>query len=245
VALPDTATAAPQPREVQEPLLTPEELQALFPSDLPTSLPAGFASGVEEFFTRLEREADGADEAGAADPDPAADDALAPARPGAYRAAVEVTACYALLLPVELVFSGRIGSFGVHPHPYWLVVLALAAARGLRVGLAAAALGAAFHVVGFVHARQVSDPSLLLAWPVVREPALFVLGALLVGSLRDDLARRYERLWQAYRARRERTGPGAPPPDAADAVGPGREPEAARRSRRWRLRGGRLRRLVR
>ncbi len=255
--------APPRPRDVQERLLNNDELQALMPTELPTGLPQGFASGVTEFFDLLERVADGSssthqavaresdgplaapshpasdrsnrkadrsasvaapiEPARAADPSvrdgaaqslpaptaneaPATNERLAalpmvaelapPEQNRTTAAAVEIGALYATIVCLEMVFSGRVGSFGVHPHPYWLVVLPMAAARGLWAGLAAAALGGSLFAIGVVHGLRIDDPRRLFDLQLMLEPILFAFAAFFVGQFRDDLLLRYKKLWR-------------------------------------------------
>ncbi|MEZ5963023.1 MAG: GAF domain-containing protein [Planctomycetota bacterium] len=236
----------PRPRDVQEPLLTSDELSALMKAELPESLPQGFASGVNEFFSLLERVADGKPTASAqpmrptpapaaatkppdppappvpaeTDPAPAAEAPVAaPAPSGASEppalanlpilselappernrtvaALVEIGLLYALVVGIELAWTGHIGSFGTHPHPYWLVVLPMAAARGLWSGLAAAILGGTFVLIGAVQALRIDDPRLLFDYHLLLEPILFGFAAFFVGQFRDDLLLRYRKLWR-------------------------------------------------
>lgn len=97
---------------------------------------------------------------------------------------VEMGILYAIVIPIELAVSGgRLGSFGVHPHPYWLVVLPLAAARGLVAGLLAAAIAAILYALGAAHAVTAD---VLFTFRTMTEPLLFFGVAFFAGELHDE-----------------------------------------------------------
>jgi hypothetical protein len=262
--------APPRARDVQEPLLTNDEMAALMPTEMPSGLPQGFASGVNEFFDLLERVADESSGKHQAVPRPAEDPlaavfgeasvpppaptpasaplvpaapsppaADAPARATAPAsepndappsaaperlaalpmiaelappernrvspAAVEIGILFALIVGLEVCWTGRVGSFGVHPHPYWLVVLPMAAARGLWTGLAAAALASSLYAIGVVHGLRIDDVRRLLDYQLLLEPILFAFAAFFVGQFRDDLLLRYKKLWRVLEHESEET----------------------------------------
>lgn len=96
---------------------------------------------------------------------------------------VELGILYAIVIPIELaVTGGRLGSFGVHPHPYWLVVLPMAAARGLVAGLLAAGVASVLYAIGA--AQAVTDA--VFTFRNMTEPLLFFAVAFFAGELHDE-----------------------------------------------------------
>jgi hypothetical protein len=111
------------------------------------------------------------------------------------RTLIEVGVVYSILVLLEAsLFDGSIGSFGVHPHPYWLVILTAAAARGLVPGLFAAAIGTCLYSVGVLVAPEVAGSMSLLEVLTMREPILFFAVAYVVGELRDGTQSRLRKL---------------------------------------------------
>ena len=106
---------------------------------------------------------------------------------------------YALFANIELLTGdGKLGAFQVHPHPYWLIILPMAAASGLGAGLVAAVIGTGLYIygayleLGKVGLLDASDASWLV------EPGLFMVAALIVGALRSWALLRHQWLWWRY-----------------------------------------------
>ena len=117
---------------------------------------------------------------------------------------LELAVLFVLVASAEHVLnSGRIGSFGVHPHPYWLLVLPAAAARGVGAGLLAAGFATALYAVGAHNALHPDTWSELLDSSIMLEPLLIGFAAYLVGHFRDESLARYRTLWRHFRHLRE------------------------------------------
>ena len=100
-----------------------------------------------------------------------------------------------IIVGLELTFGdGKLGSFRVHPHPYWLVVLPMAAARGLVAGVTAAVLATLAYVAGARDELAVERILDLLDFEIMREPMLFLSVSFLVGEFRDIAAERIRKL---------------------------------------------------
>ncbi|MFI5402121.1 MAG: hypothetical protein ACHQ1G_04225, partial [Planctomycetota bacterium] len=116
---------------------------------------------------------------------------------------VEIAILYAIVIPIELAVSGgRLGSFGTHPHPYWLVVLPLAAARGLVAGLLAAGIAAILYTIGA--AQAVNDA--LFTFRNMTEPLHFFAVAFFAGELHDEGLLKKKKLDRRIKDLEERTG---------------------------------------
>jgi len=116
---------------------------------------------------------------------------------------VELAILYAIVIPIELAVSGgRLGSFGVHPHPYWLIVLPLAAARGLVAGLIAAGIASILYTIGA--SQAVVDA--IFTFRNMTEPLLFFAVAFFAGELHDEGLLKRKKLDRRIKDLEERTG---------------------------------------
>ncbi len=122
---------------------------------------------------------------------------LAPPLPRWHRIAGELAAGFAALAAIELFLGRGLGSLGIHPHPYWLVVLPIAAAHGLVAGLTAATIAAALYFAGALAVVGTGHWLDLLTYQHGIEPLAFGLVAFLVGDLRDRADVRTHGLWRA------------------------------------------------
>jgi len=111
------------------------------------------------------------------------------------RTLTEIAALFLIVVPIELsVTGGSLGSFGFHPHPYWLIVLPMAAARGVVAGMIAGALASIFYTVGALQALPADQIGTLFDFENMREPILFFIVAFVIGELHDEMASRYKKL---------------------------------------------------
>ncbi|MHC4491436.1 MAG: hypothetical protein ACYTDU_07415, partial [Planctomycetota bacterium] len=99
------------------------------------------------------------------------------------RTLTEIGVLYAIVVPIELAV-GQLGSFGVHPHPYWLIVLPMAAARGVVAGMITATIALGLYAVGAMRAIEGDD---LFTYGNMLEPILFYAVAFFTGELRDEM----------------------------------------------------------
>jgi GGDEF domain-containing protein len=107
----------------------------------------------------------------------------------------EIAVLYAIVVPIELaVNGGRIGSFGFHPHPYWLIVLPMAGARGVVAGLLSAAVGSLLYFFGGVQALGSAELASLFTYRAMTEPILFFAVGYFAGELHDELELRRRKL---------------------------------------------------
>jgi hypothetical protein len=99
------------------------------------------------------------------------------------RTLTEIGVLYAIIVPIESAV-GHLGSFGVHPHPYWLIVLPMAAARGVVAGMITATIALGLYAVGAMRAIEGTD---LFTYGNMLEPILFYAVAFFTGELRDEM----------------------------------------------------------
>jgi len=110
------------------------------------------------------------------------------------RTIVEIAALFLMVVPVELGITGSVGSFGTHPHPYWLIVIPMACARGVVAGLLAAALASTLYAAGAVGALSVDSFAGIFEFQHMVEPILFFVVGFFCGELHDEVASRYRKL---------------------------------------------------
>lgn len=109
-------------------------------------------------------------------------------------AIVEVLLLVAIVLLLD-AFVGRGNRFvHVSPHPFWIVVLLTATYYGSREALFATAVCSAALLVGQFPERATDEGGYAWLLRAVREPLLWLLAAMVLGSIRD-----------AFRARMLRT----------------------------------------
>lgn len=112
--------------------------------------------------------------------------------PGRRRLAQEIAALVAVTLLVEWLFVPRgFGSFGVHPHPYWIPVICMAAWRGLIPGLFTVGTMVAIYAValGF-RVTQVRFSEVVTLHNFL-EPVLWTIVAFVQGQAHDRWALRH------------------------------------------------------
>ncbi|MGH7163654.1 MAG: hypothetical protein ACREID_09225, partial [Planctomycetota bacterium] len=111
------------------------------------------------------------------------------------RTLTEIGTLFAIIVPIELaVTGGQVGAFEVHPHPYWIVVLPMAGARGAVAGLLAATLSSLLYAIGAMQALSRRDLFDLLDFKTMQEPLLFYGVGFFIGELHDEFAGRFRRL---------------------------------------------------
>jgi len=98
----------------------------------------------------------------------------------------------AALIAINLLwFRNDVGFFGVHPHPYWIVILLIATRYGFRGGLWSGFLCAITFVALFKFTRPGLDYRELMAIEPLTTPALFLVMGLIVGQIREVQKRQF------------------------------------------------------
>jgi hypothetical protein len=107
---------------------------------------------------------------------------------------VETGLLFGIIVFFEMKFGdGRVGAFKAHPHPYWLVVIPMAAARGVVAGMVAAAVASCLYMVGAQKENPGQPLQALINLEIMLEPILFFGVGFLVGEFRDVTAARNRR----------------------------------------------------
>jgi hypothetical protein len=120
-------------------------------------------------------------------------------------AIIETIAMLALLLAIDRLIGRGDQFFTVQPHPFWIVVLLVAAQYGAYEGLMAALLASVALVAPSMPLFGFEDDLFTYALKVGLNPALWLGAALVVGELRTASDRRSEELAEKLElaARRE------------------------------------------
>ncbi|MBL8896474.1 MAG: hypothetical protein JNM84_02550 [Planctomycetes bacterium] len=111
------------------------------------------------------------------------------------RIAIEISAAALFSLGVEALFSPRsFGSLGLHPHPYWIAVLAIATLRGLLAGLGTVAAMVLLYGAGIAFAATNGNFSRIVTLENFLEPVLWCVVTYVVGQSHDRWASRHRDL---------------------------------------------------
>ena len=170
-SLVDPFVRSPQAEEATEAWLA-ELVPAETPSDTPSDAPSD-----EDEIDQPPEEGDGGSEE-------------APAELGFLTTLLEAVVLFLGMVAIEtLVARAPIGAHGVHPHPYWLLVVPLAATRGLAGALVASTIATALvaHAAYRTEAGRLID---VFTLETLREPLLFFSVSFVIGELRDSFMRR-------------------------------------------------------
>lgn len=109
-----------------------------------------------------------------------------------------------LLVVINLLwFRDKIGFLGVHPHPYWIVILLIATRYGFRGGFWTGFLAAGIYVALLRLGRH--DLSLweLADTRYLVTPVLFLVVGMIVGEIREVQKRKFEQLESDHESLRE------------------------------------------
>ncbi|BBL79989.1 hypothetical protein RxyAA322_18430 [Rubrobacter xylanophilus] len=118
-------------------------------------------------------------------------------RPARTLAYAETAAALVIIVGAGLLLQPQNPGFvGVSPHPFWLVVIPVAALHGSPPGYAAGAASALVYLgLTAVQAGSVTNPALLRP-DLLLEPVLFLVAGGALGELREAQRRREEALLQ-------------------------------------------------
>jgi hypothetical protein len=114
-------------------------------------------------------------------------------------AVAETIILLAVLLAIDRFIGAGDRFFGVQPHPFWIVVLLVAAQYGAVEGLLAAALASVALVVPSLPKLGVQEDYFEYALKIGLNPAMWLGAALVVGELRSSVDRRNRALSAALR----------------------------------------------
>lgn len=112
------------------------------------------------------------------------------------RLTTELAVGFGTVAALELLLGPGIGSPGIAPHPYWLVVLPIAAARGFVAGMVTALIAATLIFVGTGASLESGRAIELLSYEHGMQPLAMLLGAFVVGQIADGAASRHRELWR-------------------------------------------------
>jgi hypothetical protein len=119
------------------------------------------------------------------------------------RTTLELLVVFALVAATEYALCGGPGRIGMQPHPYWLLVVAVAGARGAVAALLAGGAAAVLYAIGLWQTAVFERWVDLLDLQHLQEPVLFMAVGFVLGNLRDALAVRHDTLCARYDVVRE------------------------------------------
>ncbi|MBK8976663.1 MAG: hypothetical protein IPM29_12160 [Planctomycetes bacterium] len=129
----------------------------------------------------------------------AADEGLRPRTGHPPTVALELLIGFGVVVGFELATcGGSLGGAGMVYHPYWLVVLPVAVARGLGSGVAAAGIACALLIAGAILRGEADVPAEALQLDVMRHGIAFLLAAFVLGWIRDEVRARHAALWRRH-----------------------------------------------
>lgn len=118
-------------------------------------------------------------------------------------ALLELALFFLLLFAIDSL-DGTLDRFdGVQPHPYWIVVLALAAQYGTSEGVLAAVAAAVALRLGNIPEQVVSQDYYQYLYAVSREPIFWLVAAVVLGEMRMRHLREREELRRSLAAARK------------------------------------------
>ncbi|MEN8150695.1 MAG: hypothetical protein ABFS86_12805 [Planctomycetota bacterium] len=108
---------------------------------------------------------------------------------------LEIGVLFGIIVTLELkIGDGIVGAFETHPHPYWLIVIPMAAARGVVAGMVTSVVATALYLFGAHQANLELPIQELITLETMLEPILFFSVGFLVGEFRDvTTARNYRK----------------------------------------------------
>ena len=120
---------------------------------------------------------------------------------------IEVAILFGVAVGIELVFrSGSVGAIGWQPHPYWLLILVMSAARGAVAGLVAGTVASILVILGTWQQSAIEGFWHLVQLESFTDPVLFLGVGFLVGEFRDELAMRHRKLLRKHESLMETVG---------------------------------------
>ena len=125
------------------------------------------------------------------------------AKIGATRGFYEAALIFLVLLGIEWVTPGHATLARIAPHPFWIPVILMSVQNGSASGLAAAGLATVLAWVAGWPAQTPQEDFYTYSLRVWREPILWIIGALVIGSQRNRQIRDRQALEERLRLTEE------------------------------------------
>jgi hypothetical protein len=109
-------------------------------------------------------------------------------------ALIEIVLFFVLMFAIDFLFASGHRFYDVQPHPYWIIVLLIACQYGTAEGLVAALVATAALLLGNLPAHEAGQDLYQYLLSVLRNPILWLIGAVMLGELRIRHVRERERL---------------------------------------------------
>jgi len=119
-------------------------------------------------------------------------------------ALVETLVFLSVAVFLNVLFGDGTRFIDVNPHPFWIIVLLVIVQYGQREAVFAALLATAFLLVGNLPEQSLTETMYDYYFRIFLQPLLWIVSALLLGSLRSRQLREretlFERLWKSEEA---------------------------------------------
>lgn len=119
-------------------------------------------------------------------------------------AIIEMALFFLIVLGLDLLFVDGSRFLGMSPHPFWAIVLLIAAQYGTSEALCAAMLSTLFLYAGNLPEQQMGQDSYQYVLGIITTPLLWFISAVTFGELRNKHIRERNRLMEELRIARER-----------------------------------------
>jgi len=108
---------------------------------------------------------------------------------------IEAGLGFCLLLAINFLwYKQDIGFLAIHPHPFWLIILPMAARYGFRAGLFSSLMAAALYLVLTRLGLEYITAHDLLTYHYLTTPFLFLAVGIILGEMREMQVRKYQKL---------------------------------------------------
>lgn len=112
---------------------------------------------------------------------------------------IEILLGYAILIAINLFwFRDNIGFVGVKYHPFWIVILLVAARYGFRGGLMAGLSAAVILLALIKTTNPIITAKTLITYEYLETPLLFIVVGTFLGELRQNQKRKYRDVKTKY-----------------------------------------------
>lgn len=119
-------------------------------------------------------------------------------------AVLEIVLFFGVMLVIDMMQAHGQRFWGVEPHPYWFIILLVAAQYGTAEGLLAVIVAICFLLIGNMPQQQLDQDMYAYLFAVTKLPLLWAVSAVTLGELRNRHIRERAHLYHELELARER-----------------------------------------
>ncbi len=119
-------------------------------------------------------------------------------------ALLEMLGFFFVMLAINFFFGDGTRFFDMVPHPFWVIVVLMAAQYGTAEGIIAAVLSSFFLLIGNLPEQSISEDMYDYLFTIFRLPLFWLVAGVLIGLIRQRHVTERERLKKELRDSRER-----------------------------------------